>query len=361
MKITFVSPADSLTGGHRVMAIYARSLMARGHTVEVVCNAPDRFSLREQFRALRHGRWWETRDQMKPKPGHLAAYGVPHRVLDRPRPVTAADLPTADVVIATWWCTANWVADLPPGKGAKVHFMQDYEIWGGPKEQVDATCRLPMPKITPAQWLKDLLCDKFGQTRVTLAPNAVDFKTFSAPPRNKQAIPTVGFTYTSFHAKGSDIIIEAIRLARLRRPDLLVVCVSSTMPTSAMPLPAGTEFHLRATDEILRICYGACDAWLFGTRKEGFGLPILEAMACRTPVIGTPAGAALELLADGAGVLVPAENPQAMADAILELCAMTDVEWRILSEAAHRKACSYTWEDATDLFEAALQDAVLDR
>ena len=70
-----------------------------------------------------------------------------------------------------------------------------------------------------------------------------------------------------------------------------------------MPLPRDTEFHLRPPQDRIRDIYSKCDAWLFGSRSEGFGLPILEAMACRTPVIGTPAGAAPELLGDGRGIL----------------------------------------------------------
>jgi len=42
-------------------------------------------------------------------------------------------------------------------------------------------------------------------------------------------------------------------------------------------------------------------------------LPILEAMACRTPVIGTPAGPAPELLGAGGGILVRPEDPADMA------------------------------------------------
>ncbi|MGC8714943.1 MAG: glycosyltransferase [Leptodesmis sp.] len=53
----------------------------------------------------------------------------------------------------------------------------------------------------------------------------------------------------------------------------------------------------------MRDYYSACDAWLFPSRYEAVGLPILEAMACRTPVIGTPAGIAPEMLSDGAGIL----------------------------------------------------------
>lgn len=40
MRITFIMPADDLTGGNRVVATYARLLQARDHRVQVVCNAP---------------------------------------------------------------------------------------------------------------------------------------------------------------------------------------------------------------------------------------------------------------------------------------------------------------------------------
>src|SRR5205085_3036499 len=136
----------------------------------------------------------------------------------------------------------------------------------------------------------------------------------------------------------------AVRLARQQRPELRVVCFGSSAPTPEMPLPKDAEFHLRAPEAKLKELYGKCDAWLFGTRKEGFGLPILEAMACRTPVIGTPAGAAPELVPDG-GFLVPHENPSAMADAIVRISGMDNGEWRALSEKAWKTASRYTWDD----------------
>jgi glycosyltransferase involved in cell wall biosynthesis len=81
-------------------------------------------------------------------------------------------------------------------------------------------------------------------------------------------------------------------------------------------------------------------------------------MACRTPVIGTPAGAAPELLADGVGVLVKPEDPEDMARAIEQICKLSESEWRTMSDAAYARATSYTWEEATDCFEAALHTAI---
>src|SRR5437763_15791267 len=102
-----------------------------------------------------------------------------------------------------------------------------------------------------------------------------------------------------------------------------------------LPLPEDASYHACASNQALGGLYSQCDAWLFGTRQEGFGLPILEAMACRTPVIGTPAGAAPQLLREGAGVLVNREDPEDMAAAILQVCRLSGDEWRSMSTAAH--------------------------
>ncbi|HLO47553.1 MAG TPA: glycosyltransferase, partial [Kamptonema sp.] len=80
--------------------------------------------------------------------------------------------------------------------------------------------------------------------------------------------------------------------------------------------------------------------------------------ACRTPVIGTPVGAAPQLLSGGGGILVKPEDPEDMAKAIDQICELSEDRWRTMSDAAIAQVTSYTWEDATDRFEAALQTAI---
>jgi len=284
---------------------------------------------------------------------------ITHIKLPHTGPITEKDVPDGDVVLATWWETAEWVWALPPTKGTKAHFMQDYEIWGGGGpaeiERVNATCRLPMPKIVIAKWVANLLSSRFGQEPVALVPNSVDAAAFAAPPRGKQRLPTVGFAYTPMRNKGADISIAAIALARKQIPELKVICFGSHAVAPSLPLPRDADFFYRVPDRELPSIYASCDAWLFGTRIEGFGLPILEAMACRTPVIGTPAGAAPELLSHGGGILVPMEDSDAMAQAIVHMCLLSDQRWRDMSHTARRTATSYSWEDATDRFEAAVE------
>lgn len=356
MRITFVLPCPDLSGGIRVIGIYAKQLRDRGHQVTFVSPENSQPSLVKQTKSVLRGR---GRLRVPKRPvSHLDSLDIEHRKLNSYRPIGDADVPDADVVIATWWETAEWVWNLSPCKGAKLHFMQDYEVWAGSVERVDAVCRLPIPRIVIADWVRTLLRERFNQSAIALIPNSVDMATFHAPPRGKQAVPTVGLTYTTMANKGCDISLEAYRLARKEVPELRLVAFGSKEIAPQLPLPDDATYYLKAPDHALKDIYSQCDAWLFGTRIEGFGLPILEAMACRTPVIGTPAGAAPELLMNGAGMLVNPEDPQDMARAIVQLCQMSELEWQTLSTLAYERTQSYTWETATDQFEAVLQSIV---
>ncbi|MBD2022178.1 glycosyltransferase family 4 protein [Leptolyngbya sp. FACHB-36] len=358
MKITFVMGSGfTLSGGDRVIAMYADRLQKRGHDVFVISRPSFSPKWQHQVRSLIKGKGW------LPKPEKTASHfdhlNVPHALIDEFRPVVDADVPDADVVIATWWETAEWVATFSARKGVKAYFIQHHEVFDYlPKERVRATYRLPLHKITIAQWLVDLMQTEYGDPNVCCVPNSVDTDLFSAPLRDKQSIPTIGMLYNLTPWKGCDISLKAFEIAAQTISNLRLVALGEFTLSPELPLPPETEYVYRPDQTLLKDTYAKCDAWLFASRLEGFGLPILEAMACRTPVIGTPAGAAPELLTDGAGILVEPEDPEAMAQAIVRLCNLPNSEWKTMSDAAYYKATHYTWEDATDQFEAALYQAV---
>jgi len=355
MQITFVLPDITLSGGIRVLATYAERLQRRGHNVVVVSTAPPRPPLRDRVKSLLLGR--SKRSQAYT---YLDGLPIEDRRLPHRAPVTDADVPDADVVVATWWATAPAVYALSPNKGKKAYFVQHYEaaFEHQPVDEVDATWRLPMPKICVAEWLVDLARDRFDDTTAACVPNSVDLSLFFAPPRSKQVPCTIGFIYVSQRAKGCDIAIEAVVKARQKVPDLRVVCFSAEEPTAKHSLPGFVEFVHRPAQEAVRKIYARCDAFLQPSRTEGFGLPILEAMACRTPVIATPAGAAPMLLRGGGGVSVPGDDPVAMAEAIVAMAGMDDTSWTRISEAAYRTAASYSWDEATAAFESELSRIV---
>ncbi|WP_036483635.1 glycosyltransferase family 4 protein [Myxosarcina sp. GI1] len=353
MKITFVLPTVNLSGGIRVVAIYARLLQQRGHKVFVVSVAHEQPSLTEQFRSLLKGQGWI--DIPKHLPSHFDNLDVPHKIIPQGHQLADEDVPDADVVVATFWYTAEWVAKLSPQKGAKAYFVQGHEVFGGAGA---ATYQLPLHKIVISQFLLKLMRDKYGDPNLSFVPNSVDLQQFNAPIRSKQKVPTVGMLYSTEIERGCDINLRAIALVQKEIPKLRLVAFGVSKPSSELPLPPNSKYVRQPSQDTIKNIYAQCDAWLFGSREEGFGLPILEAMACRTPVIAVPGGAAPELLADGNGILVEPDNPLDMAKAIKHVCQLSNSEWQSMSERAYSKAGSYSWQDATSLFEVALQRAI---
>jgi glycosyltransferase involved in cell wall biosynthesis len=91
-------------------------------------------------------------------------------------------------------------------------------------------------------------------------------------------------------------------------------------------------------DELARLYRGAlCVA--YASLYEGFGIPVLEALACGAPVV-TSAGTAMAELADGAAVLVDPRDPDALAQGIGEAIARRDE----LAALGRERARSFTWE-----------------
>ncbi|MGI0490004.1 glycosyltransferase family 4 protein [Pantanalinema rosaneae CENA516] len=358
MRITFVMASGfSLTGGDRVIAGYAERLQQRGHEVLVVSPDPNQPTFKQQVKSILKGEGWLKKHHKQQN--HFDRTMVPCKLLKERRPIVDSDVPDADVVVATWWETAEWVARLSPRKGAKTYFVQGYEVFDNlPKARVEATYSFPMYKITVSHWLRHLLQTRYGVRDICLIPNSVDRTLFQAPPRGKQDTPTVGVIYTYTHCKGTDISLKAFELAAQRIPDLRLV-VFGAKPTADIPLPSkNVEYVYQPPQDLIPQLYAQCDAWLVGSREEGFGLPILEAMACRTPVIACPAGAAPELLQPGGGMLLKSVNSEEMAQAIEQVCQMSAVEWQRMSDLAYATVAHYNWDHATDLFEAALQTSI---
>jgi glycosyltransferase involved in cell wall biosynthesis len=106
--------------------------------------------------------------------------------------------------------------------------------------------------------------------------------------------------------------------------------------------------------------YASCDVFVTASRSEGFGLPIIEAMACRTPVVATRTGCAGDVIDDGIeGYVVDVDDASGLADGLRRILDLPSPDWRRMSGAAHARALSYSWDDATDLLEKALNNTLL--
>lgn len=354
MRIAFVCASLDLSGGARIIATYARLLSEAGHQVTVVAPLRPAPRLRRRLRSLLTTGHWDPHHGSR---SHFDGLGLDIRRTPE-GPVTERDVPDADVVIATWWETAEWAHSFGARKGAKVYLVQGHEVFDFlPVERVKATYHLPFSKIVVSSWLQRIMENEYGDHSSVLVPNAIDHSLFTAPVRDKQPVPTVGFMYGPGTIKGTDIALEAVRRLRAVLPDLRVVSFGTQLPADARDFE-GIEYRRQPSPGQLRDAYASCDVWLCPSRSEGFGLPAMEAMGCRTPVVATPVGWPLDAIRDGwNGYLVAPDDAQATCEAALKLLKLDAPAWQLVSEHAQQTARAFTWDKSYALFEAALKAA----
>jgi len=350
LKITFVSPPPNLSGGIRVIAKYADLFTEMGHEVTVVARVPPKPTLKAAVKKLIKGGVRERGEN------HYDGLKAKLTLVETEMPLTDEEIPDGDVVIATWWETAYMVAALSPSKGRKYYFVQHHEVHDPRLSHFSAgSYYLPLKKIAVSNWLISIMRDVYADHDVDLVLNAVDRDLFYAPLRDKQPRPTVCMMYSGKAFKGTDTILEAIRLARQSIPDLHVVVFGTQRPDPRLPLPSGATFHFSPPQASLRDIYASSDLYLFGSRVEGFGLPVLEAMACGCPVVATRAGCAPDFIEPGkSGYVVDVDDPKAMANALVDVLRAGNSPWRAMSLAAFQTVEGYGWKDAAERFLACL-------
>lgn len=111
--------------------------------------------------------------------------------------------------------------------------------------------------------------------------------------------------------------------------------------------------HFLGYRDDLRAIIAGADLLLAPSRAEGFGLAALEAMAQGVPVVASRVGGLPELLSQGGGVLTPPDDPEALAQGVLEALATRDS----LSQAARIAASSYTLREMARATAAVLEAA----
>jgi glycosyltransferase involved in cell wall biosynthesis len=95
------------------------------------------------------------------------------------------------------------------------------------------------------------------------------------------------------------------------------------------------------------------------SRREGFGVACLEAMAHGRPVVATHVGGLLDLVVDGeTGIVVPPRDPAALRSALERLLADPDLRRRLGAAGRDRARTHFSWEKVTDATLAAYAEAV---
>lgn len=357
MKITFLLPPVCLTGGIKVVANHAHYLIQQGHEVTIVAPDDPLPPLRERLkRLLKHG---TTRGHAK-APSHLEKLAIRYKVLDKYRPITDADVPDADVVVATWWETAEWMMSLSACKGRKAHFVQGYEVFHeSTAARVHAVHRLPVTRIVISRWLQEMLRVQDGDQCSRLVENGIDDQYFELmDARTRPAIRTVGLLLSQgVKVKGMPTALAVVRNIQARMPGVRVLSFAGHQVAEALDLPLGVSPVIDPPQSEIRSIYRECDVWLSCSTNEGFNLTVVEALATGTPVVATRVGWPAHGVINGQnGFVQDVDDVDAITRSVQQVLQASDDQWLQWSAQARRSVSHLSLLKSSAQFALELQD-----
>lgn len=164
--------------------------------------------------------------------------------------------------------------------------------------------------------------------------------------------------------KNVSVLVEACDILWRRRSDApdLVLAGGAGWKTSALSdriaaSPFRDRIHLPgyATPKTARDLYQAAEVFVYPSLSEGFGLPVLEAMACGVPVVASTAEALAEVAGDAALYAAP-RDAGGFARQIETLLDDRGLASR-LAAAGLSRAATFTWEAAAEETARVLEEA----
>jgi glycosyltransferase involved in cell wall biosynthesis len=256
MKIAYLLEDTDLAGGIRVCVAHGDVLTDRGHEVTLITKGAPLTWRRSRAKWEHVENWQEV---------NAGAY---------------------DFIVGTFWRTIPHAYALAPSRA--IHFCQGYEgsftAYQQFKSEIDATYRLPIPKITVSPHLVPI-CREFFDDATYIGQIVDDdyFQPHTDSPSPRRVL-LVGPMQADF--KGIDVGYEAVRRARARGASFDLIRVSQWKPAEGEPADLAAEFHVAlGTSDMVRLI-ASCDVSLGPSRhQEGFGLPAAEAMASGLPTI----------------------------------------------------------------------------
>lgn len=202
------------------------------------------------------------------------------------------------------------------------------DVWTPPRSLL---ARLFMPRVDLILSVSQFTLERMSswvpdvRDRATVVPNTVDLERFGLAAKDaelvrrlgldgKRVIMTLGRMAADERAKGFDEVIELMPQLLSRDADLVYLCVGDgddrpRLQAKAAGLGLGNSviFTGSVPEAAKPDYFRLADAYVMASRGEGFGIVLLEALACGIPVLGSTADATQEALLYGE--LGPAVDP----------------------------------------------------
>ena len=212
--------------------------------------------------------------------------------------------------------------------------------------------------IVPSYAVKHDLVEVCGadEERITVISHGVDEEFFEATPAQKEVAHTqyelpdryILFVGSMEPRKNLSGLLEAFASLpeKTQRTYPLVIVGATGWKNAPIQEAISKNANVRpigyVSRELLPAVYEGCSLFVFPSHYEGFGMPVLEAMAAGAPVITSSVSALPEVIGD-TGIAVDPENTSALAEAMGNV--LDDPQTAaLMGSAGRQRARRFTWE-----------------
>jgi starch synthase len=212
--------------------------------------------------------------------------------------------------------------------------------------------------LVASRYVEATVREFYPRKDIARAPYGVDVEFWTPAQTHKQTGP-LKFIYAGNVSvrKGVALLIEAWSKAGLRDAELTLVGSWGLADSKLRPLPAGIRWVPPCSSEALRDLYGESDAFVFPSFSDGFGLVLLEAMACGLPAIASEASIGPEIITPGCGFISPTGDLDRLVE-LLRWCERHRDELPIMGGEARTQAARCTWSNYRDMVTEAVSKVV---
>ena len=212
--------------------------------------------------------------------------------------------------------------------------------------------------LVASRYVEATIREFYPHKDIAWIPYGVDAEFWTPRPGNKQTGP-LRFIYAGHLSvrKGVPLLIEAWSKAELRDAELALVGSWALADSKLRSLPRGVRWYPPCSSQALRDRYRASHVFVFPSCSDGFGLALLEAMACGLPAIASEASIAPEIITAECGFISPVGDLDRLVELLRWMNRHQD-ELPALGREARAQAAGFTWSNYRSLVTRAISELV---
>jgi glycosyltransferase involved in cell wall biosynthesis len=340
MRVVLTIPTLGPGGAERVMTLLAGGLATRGHEISLLTLSragEDFFAVDPRVRRIGLGLMRDSASVAGALQANLERVRALRRAVSSIDPDVVLSFMTSMNVLTLFAC-AGLRARVVVSERIDPQSHYESGWWRGLRRlayrRADA---LAVQTEAAARWFRTRLGERAA---VTVLPNPVAMLADSGRSSVEISRPFILAAGRLVHQKGFDVLIRAFALVVEAGADLrLVIAGDGPQARELRDLVAELRLEGRVifpgTVTGLQALMRNADAFVLSSRYEGFPNVLLEALACRATVVATDCpGGPREILRDGEfGLLVPSEDPTALAAALRRVTTDVGLRSRLSSRA----------------------------